>query len=117
MSPLSVRTAGSMRGICEVRSHPVPPVRDTGPWRPGHPHRNARSMAESSPQRRWWTLAAMCFALFMIMLDNTVVNVALPAIQKDLDPSPANLEWTVNAYVLTFAALILLGGALGDRYG
>jgi MFS family permease len=74
-------------------------------------------MTEPDPRKRWLTLAAMCFALFMIMLDNTVVNVALPAIQRDLDPSPANLEWTVNAYVLTFAALILLGGALGDRYG
>jgi EmrB/QacA subfamily drug resistance transporter len=74
-------------------------------------------MAEVDPRKRWLTLAAMCFALFMIMLDNTVVNVALPAIQRDLNPSPANLEWTVNAYVLTFAALILLGGALGDRFG
>ena len=59
----------------------------------------------------------MCFALFMIMLDNTVVNVALPSIQHDLHPTPENLEWTVNAYVLTFASLILLGGKLGDRYG
>lgn len=47
--------------------------------------------------RRWWTLAAMCFALFMVMLDNTVVNVALPSIQRDLGTSIAGLEWTVNA--------------------
>ncbi len=66
---------------------------------------------------KWWTLAAMCFALFMIMLDNTVVNVALPTIQRDLDAGPSALEWTVNAYVLTFAVLILLGGKLGDRFG
>ena len=59
----------------------------------------------------------MCFALFMIMLDNTIVNVALPSIQRALTPSPANLEWTINAYVLSFAALILLGGKLGDRFG
>ena len=65
----------------------------------------------------WWTLFAMCFALFMIMLDNTVVNVALPSIQHELDATPSTLEWTVNAYVLTFATLILLGGKLGDRFG
>jgi EmrB/QacA subfamily drug resistance transporter len=68
-------------------------------------------------RRMWWTLFAMCFALFMIMLDNTVVNVALPSIQRELQATPSTLEWTVNAYVLTFATLILLGGKLGDRFG
>src|SRR2546421_11549674 len=67
--------------------------------------------------RRWWTLAAMCFALFMIMLDNTVVNVALPSIQTDLHASLSSLEWTVNAYTLTFAVLLVTGGRLGDILG
>jgi EmrB/QacA subfamily drug resistance transporter len=67
--------------------------------------------------RRWWTLAAMCFALFMIMLDNTVVNVALPSIQRDLGTSLSGLEWTVNAYTLSFAVLLVTGGRLGDIYG
>jgi EmrB/QacA subfamily drug resistance transporter len=67
--------------------------------------------------RKWWTLAAMCFALFMIMLDNTVVNVALPSIQKDLGASLSSLEWTVNAYTLTFAVLLVTGGRLGDIFG
>jgi EmrB/QacA subfamily drug resistance transporter len=67
--------------------------------------------------RRWWTLAAMCFALFMIMLDNTVVNVALPSIQKDLGSSISGLEWTVNAYTLSFAVLLVTGGRLGDIFG
>jgi EmrB/QacA subfamily drug resistance transporter len=67
--------------------------------------------------RRWWTLAAMCFALFMIMLDNTVVNVALPSIQEDLGASLSSLEWTVNAYTLTFAVLLVTGGRLGDILG
>jgi EmrB/QacA subfamily drug resistance transporter len=67
--------------------------------------------------RRWWTLAAMCFALFMIMLDNTVVNVALPSIQDDLGASLSALEWTVNAYTLTFAVLLVTGGRLGDIFG
>jgi EmrB/QacA subfamily drug resistance transporter len=66
---------------------------------------------------RWWTLGAMCFALFMIMLDNTVVNVALPSIQRDLHASLASLEWTVNAYTLTFAVLLVTGGRLGDIFG
>jgi EmrB/QacA subfamily drug resistance transporter len=67
--------------------------------------------------RRWWTLAAMCFALFMMMLDNTVVNVALPSIQRDLDASLSSLEWTINAYTLTLAVLLVTGGRLGDIFG
>src|SRR5690349_5705811 len=67
--------------------------------------------------RKWWTLAAMCFALFMVMLDNTVVNVALPSIQSDLGASLSALEWTVNAYTLTFAVLLVTGGRLGDIFG
>src|SRR3954466_10257906 len=66
--------------------------------------------------RKWWTLAAMCFALFMIMLDNTVVNVALPSIQRDLGASLSSLEWTVNAYTLSFAVLLVTGGRLGDIF-
>jgi EmrB/QacA subfamily drug resistance transporter len=67
--------------------------------------------------RKWWTLGAMCFALFMIMLDNTVVNVALPSIQRDLHASISSLEWTINGYTLTFAVLIATGGRLGDIFG
>jgi EmrB/QacA subfamily drug resistance transporter len=67
--------------------------------------------------RRWWTLAAMCFALFMVMLDNTVVNVALPSIQKDLGATVSGLEWTVNAYTLAFAVLLVTGGRMGDLFG
>ena len=94
------------------------------------PFRRARRSSHTDPRgdrmnanrleranHKWWTLAAMCFALFMIMLDNTVVNVALPSIQRDLKTTPENLEWTINAYFLSFAALILLGGKLGDRFG
>ncbi len=59
----------------------------------------------------------MCFALFMIMLDNTVVNVALPSIQRSLNATTSSLEWTVNAYTLTFAVLMVTGGRLGDIFG
>jgi EmrB/QacA subfamily drug resistance transporter len=77
-------------------------------------HRHRLVTEENS---RWWTLAAMCFALFMLMLDNTVVNVALPSIQRDLHASLAALEWTVNAYTLTLAVLLVTGGRLGDIFG
>jgi EmrB/QacA subfamily drug resistance transporter len=71
----------------------------------------------SESNRRWWTLAAMCFALFMVMLDNTVTNVALPSIQRDFNASLSALEWTINAYTLTFAVLLVTGGRLGDIFG
>ncbi len=71
----------------------------------------------SEENRRWWTLAAMCFALFMVMLDNTVVNVALPSIQRSFDASLSSLEWTINAYSLAFAVLLVTGGRLGDIFG
>ncbi len=76
-----------------------------------------RSLRMNEENRRWWALGAMCFALFMIMLDNTVVNVALPSIQRSLHASTASLEWTVNAYTLTFAVLLVTGGRLGDLFG
>ena len=71
----------------------------------------------SEENRRWWTLAAMCFALFMVMLDNTVVNVALPSIQRSFDASLSSLEWTINAYSLAFAVFLVTGGRLGDIFG
>ena len=71
----------------------------------------------SEERRRWWTLAAVSFGLFMIMLDNTVVNVALPAIQADLAADLSELQWIVTGYALSFAALMLIGGKLADAYG
>ena len=67
--------------------------------------------------RKWWTLGAVAVGLFMIMLDNTIVNVALPAIKSDLGIGTSELEWVVTAYALTFAVLLLTGGKLGDLYG
>ncbi len=79
--------------------------------------RHTRRLALREENRRWWTLGAMCFALFMIMLDNTVVNVALPSIQRELKTTLSSLEWTVNAYTLVFAVLLVTGGRLGDIFG
>jgi EmrB/QacA subfamily drug resistance transporter len=67
--------------------------------------------------RKWWTLGAVALGLFMIMLDNTIVNVALPSIQRDLKISISELEWIVNGYALTFAVLMLTGGKLADLFG
>src|SRR5947208_12476258 len=67
--------------------------------------------------RKWWTLGAVAVGLFMIMLDNTVVNVALPSIRKDLGIGISELEWVVNAYALTFGVLLLSGGKLADLLG
>src|SRR6478752_6154958 len=65
----------------------------------------------------WWTFAITSAALFMVTLDNLVVTTAIPVIRKDLHSGLSGLEWTVNAYTLTFAVLLLTGAALGDRYG
>jgi EmrB/QacA subfamily drug resistance transporter len=68
-------------------------------------------------QQMWWTFAITSLALFMVTLDNLVVTTALPVIRKDLHSGLSGLEWTVNAYTLTFAVLLLTGAALGDRFG
>jgi EmrB/QacA subfamily drug resistance transporter len=70
-----------------------------------------------SQSRRIWTLVIVSLGLFMTVLDNLVVNVALPSIHRDLGASIQTLEWTVNAYVLAYAVLLLTGAALGDRLG
>ncbi len=71
----------------------------------------------SGSRRNGWTLGIVSVALFMVVLDNLVVSVALPTIHRDLGASIQSLEWTVNAYVLSYAVLLLTGAALGDRFG
>src|SRR5437762_11198372 len=75
----------------------------------------ARIFADEN--KKWWTLAAVSFGLFMIMLDNTIVNVALPSIQRSLDLKISELEWVVTGYALTFGALMLTGGKIADLLG
>src|ERR687896_1101502 len=67
--------------------------------------------------RKWWTLTAVSVATFMLLLDITVVNVALPSIREDLGASFTDLQWVVDAYALTLAALVLTAGSLADRLG
>ncbi len=67
--------------------------------------------------RRWWILSVLCLSLLIITLDNTILNVALPTLVRDLHASASQLEWIVDAYVLVFAGLLLTCGSLGDRLG
>ena len=68
---------------------------------------------QAADRRKWWVLVAMVFGLFMPMLDNLVVNVALPTIQRKLGAGVSGLQWIIDAYTLTFASFMLTGGALG----
>ncbi len=76
-----------------------------------------RAKIFADENKKWWTLAAVSFGLFMIMLDNTVVNVALPSIEKSLHLQVSELEWVVAGYALTFGAFMLTGGKLADLFG
>ena len=67
--------------------------------------------------RRWWTLAGACAGLFILMLDSTVVALALPSIHHDLDASAESLQWVMNSYLLTIAVLVVTAGRLGDMFG
>ncbi len=67
--------------------------------------------------RKWWTLVAVCVGTFMLLLDSTIVNVALPSIQRALNASFTDLQWVVDAYALTLAALLLTTGSLADLFG
>ena len=81
----------------------------------------ARRRTEMDPdtveRRRWWTLAMLCTSLLVIVMDNTILNVALPTLARDLGASGSQLQWIVDSYVLVFAGLLLSAGALGDRFG
>jgi len=73
--------------------------------------------AEQMHQRRWWTLLVLSMSLVVISLDNTILNVALPSLGRDLDATSGQLQWIVDAYMLVFAGLLLTAGSLGDRFG
>ncbi|HEY3485447.1 MAG TPA: MFS transporter, partial [Ilumatobacteraceae bacterium] len=95
--PTTHRIARSDRWARIVRGHPMDP---------GTVHR-----------RRWWTLVVLNVSLLLIVMDNTILNVALPTLARDLDASGSELQWIVDSYVLVFAGLLLCAGALGDRFG
>ncbi len=67
--------------------------------------------------RRWWTLFGACMGLFLLMLDSTVVTIALPSIQRELGASNADLQWMLNAYLLAVTVLVVTVGRFGDIFG
>lgn len=73
--------------------------------------------AEKAYERRWYTLAVLCMSLIVITVDNSILNVALPTIVRDLGASGSDLQWIIDSYVIVFASLLLTAGALGDKYG
>jgi EmrB/QacA subfamily drug resistance transporter len=77
----------------------------------------ASSLRITDANRAWWTLAGACTGLFVLMLDSTVVTLALPDVQRDLHASSSELQWVLNAYLLTLAVLVVTAGRLGDVYG
>src|SRR5262245_42191503 len=93
----------------KLRVHPLP--------MPSAPDALAPEAPPEADPRRWIVLAVMCLSLLLIVMDNTIVNVAIPTLQKDLGASTSQLQWVVDAYVLVFAGLLLTMGSLGDRFG
>src|ERR1700760_2304129 len=85
-----------------------PPPSSTRPTEPSGPSRTPH---------RWRALGVVCLCVIVIILDNTILNVALPSIERSLHASATQLQWTVDAYTLTFASLLLVAGNLGDKYG
>src|SRR6516164_4827651 len=77
----------------------------------------AAAVSAGAGPRRWWVLAVLCLSVLLVVVDNTIVNVALPTISRKLSASTQDLQWVVDAYTLVFAALLLVGGNLGDRIG
>ena len=82
----------------------------SSPAQMSHDHRRAY-------ERRWWVLLVLSASVFLVVVDNLVVNVALPTLQRELDASVTSLQWIVDAYALVFACLLLAGGGIGDRWG
>src|SRR5439155_6368764 len=81
------------------------------------PTRREADVRVASDRTRWVALVVLCVGMLMIVLDATIVNVALPSIQRDLGFSQSNLAWVVNAYLIAFGGLLLLAGRLGDLIG
>jgi EmrB/QacA subfamily drug resistance transporter len=79
--------------------------------------RLSERVQERAYQRRWLILLVLCFSLLVIVLDNTILNVAIPTLSRELDPTNSQLQWMVDSYTLVFAGLLLTAGSLGDRFG
>ncbi len=72
---------------------------------------------ERKRRLRWWTLVTLSLSLLVVIIDDTIINVAMPSLQRELGASTSALQWIVDAYILVFAGLLLIMGTLGDRFG
>ncbi|MEU4834969.1 MFS transporter [Streptosporangium sp. NPDC023615] len=77
----------------------------------------SNTVRDERDPRRWWILGVLCLSLLVLVVDNTVLNLAIPALMVDLGASPSDIQWIIDAYVLVFAGLLLTSGSLSDRYG
>jgi EmrB/QacA subfamily drug resistance transporter len=100
-----------------LRSEPDPTMARSPEHRPVERDGVATRGAQTPDDRRWFTLGVLCVSLLIIVIDNTIVNVALPSLVRQLGASVSELQWVVDAYTLVFAGLLLLAGTLGDRFG
>src|ERR1700728_3007139 len=90
----------------------MPPIMTTST-----PLEAAAPVVARSDRRRWWALVVVCLGMFMNALDSSIVNVALPAIQRELHFSQSSLTWVVDAFLITFGSFLLMAGRLGDLVG
>jgi EmrB/QacA subfamily drug resistance transporter len=90
---------------------------DGSEWMHGGRVRTATVDADRAYERRWWTLGVLCLSLTVIGIDNTILNVAIPSIVKDVGARGSDLQWIIDAYTIVFAGLLLTAGSLGDRFG
>ena len=112
--------SGARTGSARIRSHRLPGTAARGSVVSVTAHRiypRPCVVLSADMDRKWWTLVAVCTATFMLLLDITIVNVALPSIERDLGADLTDLQWVIDAYALTLAALLLTGGSLADRVG
>jgi MFS family permease len=86
-------------------------------FRPQTPDSDVAGVVSDPVERKWWTLLASCIAIFMLLLDVTIVNVALPSIERDLGADFSDLQWVIDAYALTLAGFVLAAGSLADMVG
>jgi len=117
----SAPAASGSRRDAALATAPVATVTaaQTGPATAGSaPGRTAHAETSgAAPRLRWWALGVLCLSLLIIVVDTTIVNVAVPTLARVLHPTSSGLVWIVDAYTLVFAAMLLPAGALGDRYG
>src|SRR6266496_5890181 len=83
----------------------------------GGAHKEEEAMRDETYRRRWWILVVLSVSLLIIGIDDTIINIAVPTLQRELGASASALQWIVDAYIVVFAGLLLTMGALGDRFG